>query len=104
MAQREELAEVVEDVSTMPLLPLGSLMDGWRTGDQRIRHDLVAAFFDELDVLDGSIVSVVPRSDYAAEVVALLELVERERSGSPGGIRGDFQEPGSPRPARPGRR
>jgi hypothetical protein len=68
-------------------LPVGSLMDGWRTGDPRIRHDLVAAFFDELEVEDGKIVGLVPRSEYAAEVVALLELVERERRRSPGGIR-----------------
>jgi hypothetical protein len=56
-------------------------------GDPKVCHDLDAAFFDELDVSDGGIISVVPMSEYAAEVVALLELAEQERSRSPGGIR-----------------
>ncbi len=90
-AQREELERVDEEPPT-PLLPLGSLMEGWRTEDRRVRHDLVAAFFDELDVLDGAIVSVVPRAEFTAEVAALLEMVERERSCSPGGTRGDTYE------------
>src|SRR5207247_3989232 len=87
-AQREELTQAVEEPRPS-LLPVGSLMDGWLTGDARIRRDLVAAFFDELDIEDGRIVGVVPRSDYAAEVVMLLELVEQERRRSPGGLRGD---------------
>ena len=72
--QREEL----ERGANRPVptsLPLGSRMEGWRTGDPRIRRRLLAAFFDEIDVLDGEVVSIVPRAEYAAEVVALLENV-----------------------------
>ena len=54
-------------------LPLGSLMEGWNSGDNRTRRDLLAVFFDELDVLDGQITAVVPRKDREAQVVALLE-------------------------------
>jgi hypothetical protein len=36
---------------------------------------VLAAFFDELDVLDGRVVSGVPRAEYAAEVAALLDSV-----------------------------
>jgi hypothetical protein len=70
-------------------------MDGWGTGDPRTRRGLLAAVFDELDVLDGQVVSAVPRSEYAAEVAALLDSVESLTRcspgggcGSPGGIRG----------------
>ncbi len=66
-------------------------MDGWRTGDPRTRRGLLAAFFDELDVIDGQVVSAVPRSEYAAEVTTLLESVEELSRSSPGGIRGDVQ-------------
>ncbi len=66
-------------------------MDGWRTGDPRTRRGLLAAFFDELDVIDGQVVSAVPRSEYAAEVTTLLESVEELSRSSPGGIRGDDQ-------------
>ena len=40
---------------------------------------------------DGAIVSVVPRADHAAVVIALLDLAEQERGRSPGRIRADFQ-------------
>jgi hypothetical protein len=60
LAERERLERLLEELnaesqSDVPYMPLGSLMDGWRTGDSRTRHDLVAAFFNELDVLDGQI-------------------------------------------------
>lgn len=49
----------------------------------------MAAFFDEVDVLDGKITTVVPRADRVAEVMSLLERAYAEyRPGSPGGIRG----------------
>jgi hypothetical protein len=49
---------------------------------------LLAAFFDEIDIVDQEIVSVVPRKDYSAEVVALLDKLDDQYSGcSPGGIR-----------------
>jgi hypothetical protein len=62
------LAEVAEELQSTkePVLPLGGLVEGWRTNDPRTRRDLLAAFFDELDVLDGEIVAVVPRADRAA--------------------------------------
>jgi hypothetical protein len=85
--QREELKRPAERPQPTSL-PLGSLMDGWRTGDPRTRRGLLAAFFDELDVMDGRIVSAVPRSEYAAEVAALLESVRSLTRSSPGGIRG----------------
>jgi hypothetical protein len=62
-------------------------MEGWRTGDARVRRGLLAAFFDEIDVLDGEVVSLVPRAEYAAEVVTLLEHVAAVTRSSPGGIR-----------------
>ena len=62
-------------------------MDGWRTGDPLTRRGLLAAFFDELDVLDGRVVSAVPRAEYAAEIAALLDSVRRFTRSSPGGIR-----------------
>jgi hypothetical protein len=94
LAERERLEQLLEELnaesqSAAPFVPLGNLMEGWRTGDSRTRHDLVAAFFDELDVLDGRIISVVPRKDRAAEVMALLERAYAQyRPGSPGGIQG----------------
>ena len=48
-------------------------MAGWNSGDNRTRRDLLAVFFEELDVLDGQITAVVPRKDREAQVVALLE-------------------------------
>ena len=84
--QREELQRALEHPTPTTSLPLGSLMDGWRTGDPRTRRGLLAAFFDELDVLDGQVVSVVPRSEYAAEVVSLLEQVGAVTRSSPGGV------------------
>ncbi len=85
--QREELQRALEHPTPTTSLPLGSLMDGWRTGDPRTRRGLLAAFFDELDVLDGHVVSAVPRSAYAAEVATLLESVGKLSRRSPGGIR-----------------
>ena len=43
------------------MLPLGSLMEGWRTDDPRTRRDLLAVFFDELTVFGGQIVEWVRR-------------------------------------------
>jgi hypothetical protein len=98
LAERERLERLQEElraeneVDQVPFAPLGSLMEGWRTGDAKTRHDLVAAFFDELDVLDGRITTVVPRKDRAAEVMALLGAAYHQYCpGSPGGIRGNVQ-------------
>jgi hypothetical protein len=85
-ALREELLRGPADDEASKLPPLGGLRDGWRTGNQRIRHGLVAAFFEELDVKEGEIMSVLPRREYAAEVVALLEALQREPGCSPGGL------------------
>ena len=72
--------------------PLGLVESRWEDRDVGTRHDLVAAFFDELDVLDGRITSVVPRRDRAAGVMPLLERAYAQyRPGSPGGIRADVQ-------------
>ena len=70
-----------------------NIIDAYQqTGTYRAAaRDLVGAFFDEIDVSDGRIVTVVPRAEYAAEVVPLLEHVDRERRRSPGGIRGNVQ-------------
>jgi hypothetical protein len=86
--QRLEFKGARERPQPTASLPIGGLMDGWRTGDPRTRRGLLAAFFDELDVLDGQVVSAVPRSEYAAEVAALLDSVENLTRCSPGGIRG----------------
>jgi hypothetical protein len=51
-----------------------------------------SAFFDQLDILDGEVISVVPRAEYAAQVVALLEHVGAVARSSPGGIRHDTYE------------
>ena len=86
--QRKEL----EQAASRPVptsLPIGSLMEGWQTGDPKIRRRLLGAFFDEIDVLDGEVVSIVPRVEYAAEVVALLENVSAVTRSRPGGIRAD---------------
>src|SRR5262249_61437165 len=86
-AQREELAGRTAE-RTLPPLPLGSLMEGWATGDPRTRRGLLAVFFDEIDIVDQEIVSVVPRKQYAAEVVAVLDKLDDQYCGrSPGGIR-----------------
>lgn len=99
LAERERLERLLGKLSAesggdqVAFAPLGSLMEGWRTGDPRTRHDPVATFFDELDVLDGKITTVVPRKDRATEVMSLLESAyARYRPGSPGGIRGDTYE------------
>jgi hypothetical protein len=86
LQQREELTRAAEHPQPTSSLPLGSLMDGWRTGDPRARRDLLAAFFDELDVLDGRVVSAVPRAEHAAEVAALLDSVRSFTRSSPGGV------------------
>ena len=86
-AQREELVTRTAE-RALPPLPLGSLMEGWATGDPRTRRGLLAVFFDEIDIVDQEIVSVVPRKQYAAEVVALLDKLDDQYCGcSPGGIR-----------------
>lgn len=97
LAERERLEHLLEELHAeaqddqAPFVPLGSLMEGWRAGDAKTRHDLVAAFFDELDVLDGKITTVVPRKDRAAEVMSLLERAYAEyRPGSPGVARRCF--------------
>jgi hypothetical protein len=51
-AQREELVGQAAE-RTRPALPLGSLMEGWATGDPRTRRGLLAAFFDEIDSRSG---------------------------------------------------
>ena len=56
-------------------------MEGCGTGDSCTRRGLLAAFFDELD---GRVVSAVPRSEYAAEVAALLECAKSLTRGGPG--------------------
>jgi hypothetical protein len=86
-ALRDEL-RLEQQAPSAPSLPLGGLMEGWRTGDARTRRELLATFFDELDVLDREIVAVVPRADRAAEVMTLLEEAYAEvcRSG-PCGLR-----------------
>jgi hypothetical protein len=90
-AQRKELVGQAAERKRSPL-PLGSLMEGWATGDPRTRRALLAVFFDEIDIVDQEIVSVVPRKEHAAEVVALLDrLDDQYRGRSPGGIRGDVQ-------------
>jgi DNA invertase Pin-like site-specific DNA recombinase len=73
VARREELIASAGVAVDTAVLPLGSLMAGWNSGDQRTRRDLLAVFFEELDVLDGQIVAVAPRKDREAQVVALLE-------------------------------
>lgn len=86
-ALRDEL-RLEQQAPSTPSLPLGGLIEGWRTGDARTRRELLATFFDELDVLDREIVAVVPRADRAAEVMTLLEEAYAEvcRSG-PCGLR-----------------
>lgn len=65
-------------------------MQGWATGDPRTRRGLLAAFFDEIDIVDQEIASGVLRKQYAAEVVALLDKLDDQYCGcSPGGIRGN---------------
>ena len=86
-AQREELVGQAAERKRSPL-PLGSLMEGWATGDPRNRRALLAVFFDEIDIVDQEIVSVVPKKEHAAEVVALLDRLDDQYCGcSPGGIR-----------------
>ena len=64
------------------------MTEGWATGDPRTRRGLLGVFFDEIDIVDQEIVSVVPRKQYAAEVVALLDKLDDQYCGcSPGGIR-----------------
>ena len=50
--------------------------------------DCGAAFFGELDVLDGRLVLAEPRSEYAAEVATLLESVRSLDQKQPRRIRG----------------
>jgi DNA invertase Pin-like site-specific DNA recombinase len=73
VARRDELTASAGMAVDTATLPLGSLMAGWNSGDNRTRRDLLAVFFEELDVLDGQITAVVPRKDREAQVVALLE-------------------------------
>jgi hypothetical protein len=58
---------------------------GW--GDPQTRRDLLGQLFDALDVEDGAVAAILPRSDRAAEVAALMERVagaEREVCGARG--------------------
>ncbi|HKT82785.1 MAG TPA: recombinase family protein, partial [Solirubrobacterales bacterium] len=52
---------------------LGSLMSAWDTGSPQTRRELLAAFFQDIDVLDNQVEAVRPREDRAAEVAALLD-------------------------------
>jgi hypothetical protein len=85
------LRELQAFVNEQPVAwaPLGSLTEGWRTGDPRTRRELICEFFDELNVEDGRIATAVPRRDRAAQVANLIEhAFDEQRGGSPGGIRG----------------
>jgi hypothetical protein len=94
LKERERLEQLLRElqavVSEKPVAwaPLGSLTEGWRTGDPRTRRELICEFFDELNVEDGRIATAVPRRDRAAQVANLIEhAFDEHRRCSPGGIR-----------------
>lgn len=90
-ARLEALRVELEQELTAPTrspIPLGSLTEAWRVAGPRARGGLLRVFFDELDVLDREVISVVPRADHAAEVMALLERAYGQYcAGDPGGVR-----------------
>jgi hypothetical protein len=98
LPERERLEQLLRElravVAEKPVAwaPLGSLIEGWRTGDPRTRRELLGEFFEELNVEDGRVASVVPRRDRAVQVANLIERAfAKYRRCSPGGIRGDVQ-------------
>lgn len=88
VALRTELTRAIEEPAPARL-PLGGLAEAWQSGDPGLRRRLLAVFFDEIDVLDGRVVSVVPAGINRGEIVALLELVEADSIGGPYGISGN---------------
>jgi hypothetical protein len=62
-------------------------VEGWNTGDPRTRRELTAAFFREIDVLDGLVEAVRPRDNRGADVATLLDRAFESFVGcSPGGV------------------
>ena len=72
IARRQEIAAELAQPQPSPL-PLEGLLAAWNTGVPRTRRELIAAFFQEIDVLDGQVEAVRPREDRAAEVATLLD-------------------------------
>jgi hypothetical protein len=52
---------------------LGGVLEAWQAGDSVSRRDLLATLFDDMDVRDGQIVAVKPRSNLVAEVSELID-------------------------------
>ena len=48
-------------------------MGAWESGDAETRQRPLRAVFEAVDVENGEVVGYVPRSDRAAEIVALSE-------------------------------
>ena len=49
------------------------IRDVWEGGDADARRQLLGTLFDRLILRDGAIVEYVPRAEYAAEVIALVD-------------------------------
>jgi hypothetical protein len=49
------------------------IRDVWEEGDSDARRQLLSTLFDRLILRDGSIVEYVPRTEYAGEVIALVD-------------------------------
>jgi hypothetical protein len=72
---------------------LNGVQDAWLRGDAVIKRDLLATLFDELDVAEGGIVVVKPRSDRVAEVTELIETAYSTNSpAQPGSLLGVGRE------------
>jgi hypothetical protein len=48
-----------------------------RRRDPTIRHELLAALFQSLNVRDGAVAEYTPRQDREAEVISLMDAVRR---------------------------
>jgi hypothetical protein len=73
-ARLEELREQLKgDLPAKRSIHIKGIRDLWEHGNADARRQLLGTLFERLIVRDGTIAEYVPRPDYAAEVIALVE-------------------------------
>ena len=73
-ARLEELREQLRgDLPAKRSIQVKGIRDLWERGGADARRQLLGTLFERLIVRDGAIVEYVPRPDYAAEVISLVE-------------------------------
>ncbi len=75
-------AEIQNWQSPKAIVPLGTLLAGWRTGKPSVQRTLLFNLFDALIVKDGQIEGWTPRHDAGGEIAKLLDAAFPDQSGA----------------------